>query len=150
MSNAESGFIFIQKLYCSFSVLDLLKIYSLPVKFLSGALPTFGVGGLDGCVMAHWIWNCSVLWVANFLNTSSTEKCTMGIGNSCPNANLSSKRSLVIEFNRSICSISRGWMFQHYCLLSGIIWRFFFFSLRECTYIFSLKGPRCLVKFTTD
>lgn len=75
---------------------------SLPLKFLSGALPSFGAGvgqGLDGCVTAHWIWKCSVLWVANFSNTSSTEKCTMGIRTVVKmQAILSSRRSGGIEF----------------------------------------------------
>ena len=89
-----------------FSVLNLLKIYFLTFEIPERCSAKFGVGagrwvgrGLDGCVTAHWIWKCSVLWVANFLNTSSTEKCTMGIRTVVQmQAILSSRRSGGIKF----------------------------------------------------
>lgn len=122
------------------------KCIPLPVKFLSGALPTFVGRGLDGCVTAHWIWNCSVLWVANFLNTSSTEKCTMGICTVVQKQTmLSPRRSWGLELSRSTWNISRKMNFSNLLSLkwgSLEVFFFFFFSyFLKQMYTFSLwKG----------
>lgn len=47
--------------YCPFSVLNLLKVYSLTLKFLSGALPSFE-RGLDGCSCTLDLELFSVEW----------------------------------------------------------------------------------------
>lgn len=142
-----------------FSVLNLLKIYFLTFEIPERCSAKFGAGvgrgvgrGLDGCVTAHWIWKCSVLWVANFLNTSSTEKCTMGIHTVVQmQAILSSRRSGGIEFI-GVLGIFWGGMNVSalgfvVCEWNGVVRRemifSFFFFLRVCMYLFSLKGPEC-------
>lgn len=92
-----------------------------------------GERGLDGCVTAHWIQNCSVLWVANFFNTSSTEKCTMGI------------RTVVqlqtifhlgeAEVQSSIGILWRWTVQLCLCLWSGIVGGFYFVVFRENVYV---------------
>lgn len=116
------------------------------MKFLSGALPTFRGGrGLDGCVTAHWIGNCSVLWVANFLNTSSTEKCTMGIHTVVQMQTiLLSRRSWGIEYIEVLRIFWEGWTFNFAsCFLSsGVVWTevVFLFSFGFLFLLFKTKS----------
>lgn len=117
--SAVTGFVFIQKLYCPFSVLNLLKIYSLPVKFLSGALPTFGGWG-EGF---GWLCYCTLdtelfsVVSGKFLQHQQHWEVHYGHSYSCPIANnLSSRRSWGAEFHRntlkmnsSTLSLSMEW-----------------------------------------
>lgn len=107
------------------SLLNLLKIY-----FLTCEIPERCSANFWERELFEWLCYCTLelelfgVVSGKILNTSSTEKCTMGIRTVVQmQAILLSRRSWGIEFFGVLGIFWGGWMFQLFCFWSGVMWR---------------------------